>query len=152
MTTTLNKYLLMIVRLFLGLVFVLASIDKIVAPEAFAASIQAYKLVPLPFVNIFAIIIPWIELICGILLMVGVKHRSSSIIVSMLLAVFTIAIISALLRNLNIDCGCYGKEHATPISWMKVLEDVGLMVMGIYIFYFTKTDQSIPEQASVTGV
>lgn len=143
----LNKYFLMAVRLFLGFVFVFASIDKIAAPDAFAASINAYKLVPLPMINILAIVIPWLELICGILLMVGVKSRPSSAILSALLAIFTAAIISALLRNLNIDCGCYGKEHATPISWTKVGEDAALMIMGMYVFYFTKDEPAVPERA-----
>ena len=96
-----------------------------------------------------AFVIPWLELICGILLMVGVKSRPGAIIISTLLALFMVAIISALLRNLNIDCGCYGKEHATPISWMKVGEDAGLMIMGMYVFYFTKGEPVVPEQVPI---
>src|ERR1043165_8259056 len=106
-----NKYLVFVVRFFLGIVFIVASIDIITAPDAFAASIVGYQLVPYPIINIFALVIPWVELFCGIFLIAGVHVRGSSVLVSALLGVFAVAIVTALLRGLKIDCGCFGKEH-----------------------------------------
>ncbi|HMD13230.1 MAG TPA: MauE/DoxX family redox-associated membrane protein [Bacteroidota bacterium] len=131
-----NPYLVLVSRCILGFVFVFAAIDKIVAPDAFAESVYAYGLVPYPMINLFALIIPWIELICGIFLVAGVCLRSSSLLISILLLFFIVAIIIALGQNLNIDCGCFGKDHATPISWMKVLEDVFLLLLGLHIAFF----------------
>ncbi|HTK81964.1 MAG TPA: MauE/DoxX family redox-associated membrane protein [Bacteroidota bacterium] len=131
-----NKYILAVVRIFLGSVFIVASIDKISAPDAFAASIVAYKLVPYAAVNILALVIPWLELVCGIFLIGGVYVRGSSFALSVLLTVFIVAIITALLRELKIDCGCFGKEHATPVSWMKVGEDLGLLLLSMYNLIF----------------
>ena len=129
-----NKYLVLAARCVLGVVFIIASIDKIAAPDAFAASIEAYKLTPYVFINILSIVIPWMELCCGIFLIGGVYMRGSSMLLSLLLSVFIIAIMTALLRGLKIDCGCFGKEHATPVSWMKVVEDIGLFILGVYLF------------------
>jgi len=120
----------------MGTVFIVASIDKITAPDAFAASVVAYQLLPYSLVNLFALIVPWIELICGVYLVAGVHVRASSSILSILIGIFIVAIISALLRELKIDCGCFGKEHATPVRWMKVLEDVGLLVLGALSYFF----------------
>jgi len=53
------------VRVLIGLIFVVASIDKIAAPDAFAASIEAYHLVPGSIINLMAIIVPWMELFIG---------------------------------------------------------------------------------------
>jgi uncharacterized membrane protein YphA (DoxX/SURF4 family) len=121
----------------IGLVFIIASIDKIAAPDAFAASIEAYHLVPTAVINLMAITIPWVELFVGIFLLAGVSLRGSSLLAAVLLGVFSVAIISALLRGLTIDCGCFGKEHATPVSWMKVGEDVGMVIVSLLIYYFT---------------
>ncbi|HEV8537877.1 MAG TPA: MauE/DoxX family redox-associated membrane protein, partial [Bacteroidota bacterium] len=115
-----NKYFLALARLVLGVVFIIASIDKIAAPDAFAANIAAYKLAPYAAVNFVALVMPWIELLCGVLLISGEYVRGSSALISILLVMFIVAMVSALAREMKIDCGCFGKEHATPVSWMKV--------------------------------
>jgi len=128
-----NKYLLLAARLIVGTVFIIASIDKIYVPEAFAESIHAYRLVPDPTVNILALILPWLELLCGVFLLGGVKVRPSALLSLALFAVFAVAIVSALARGLTIDCGCFGMEHAAPVSWGKVLEDIGLMILCLLL-------------------
>jgi len=131
-----NKYVILACRFILGIVFILASIDKIAAPEAFAASIQAYRILPLPVVNIAALVIPWTELICGLFLLGGILVRPSSFLLSSLLMVFIAAIFTALLRGLKIDCGCFGTAHISPVSWMRILEDIGLLSLGVVIFLY----------------
>jgi len=139
MTTFLaSRWVLLLSRMILGIVFIVASIDKIAVPDAFAESILAYRIIPYPLVNLAALLIPWIELICGVLLVSGVRVRPSALLASGLLAVFIIAIVSALLRELKIDCGCFGKDHATPVSWMKVAEDIGLLLLGVHALLFSR--------------
>jgi uncharacterized membrane protein YphA (DoxX/SURF4 family) len=132
-----NPYILFCSRAVLGLVFILAGMDKIVFPDAFAASIEGYKLAPYAAVNVIALVLPWMELICGLFLLGGVYLRGSSAIVSALLVFFIFAVISAMLRELKIDCGCFGKEHATPVSWSKVVENTGLTLLGLHILLFS---------------
>jgi len=129
-----HPYLVLVVRCFLGVVFIIAAIEKIAIPETFAISVEAYQLVPIQFINIFALIIPWMELACGLFLIAGVFIRASAVLLSTLLAVFIVAIIAALLRELKIDCGCFGPSHATPVGWGKVFEDVGLFILGLYLY------------------
>ena len=131
-----NKYLILLSRLILGVVFIIASIDKIADPAAFAASIQAYQLFPVALVNLAALVMAWIELLCGVFLLGGVLVRGSSAIVSLLLAVFIAAMLSAMARGLVIDCGCFGKGHETPLGWLRVLEDAGMLLLGLYLVRF----------------
>ena len=131
-----NKYVIFACRLILGIVFILASIDKIAVPEAFAISVHAYRILPLPVVNIAALVIPWTELICGLFLLGGILVRPSSFVLSSLLLVFIGAIFTALLRGMNIDCGCFGAAHSSPVSWMRILEDIGLLWLGVVIFLY----------------
>jgi putative oxidoreductase len=131
-----NKYVILAARIVVGAVFVVASIDKIASPDAFAANVLAYGILPYPLVNLFAVVVPWIELVCGVFLVSGVLVRSTSAMLSFLLACFVAAMIAALLQELKIDCGCFGKEHATPVSWWRVGEDAGLMLLSVYLFFF----------------
>jgi putative oxidoreductase len=129
-----NKYLLFFARCVLGLVFVFASIEKIASPEAFAISVEAYRILPLSIINLFALLVPWLELLCGLFLIAGYHVRGSSLVATLLLAGFTLAILSAMARGLTIDCGCFGAAYQTPVTWSRVLEDLGLIVLGWYVF------------------
>jgi uncharacterized membrane protein YphA (DoxX/SURF4 family) len=134
-----NTYLLLVSRIVLGAVFVVASVEKIAEPELFASSVQAYRMLPLFLINILALLIPWLELVCGILLVTGLKLRASSAILFILLCVFVVAIISAIFRGLSIDCGCFGSMVASPVGWDRVLEDVGWMVLCLHLMIFPKS-------------
>jgi putative oxidoreductase len=128
-----HRYALMASRAILGTVFILASIDKIASPAVFAASIEAYGMLPLWSVNMAALIVPWLELLCGVFLFGGVYIRGSSSVAGALLAVFIVAISSAILRGLAIDCGCFGAGAVTPVGWMRVIEDAGLLVLSVHV-------------------
>jgi len=125
-------------RLVLGVIFVVASIEKISAPDIFAANIQAYHILPLPCINIVALIVPWIELICGIALLMGVRVTAAAGLVSSMLVVFIAAILMAMAKNLNIDCGCFGSTNATPVGWPKVMEDVGMLLLGLHLYFYSE--------------
>ncbi len=137
MRTILEKrYLIFASRALLAVVFIFASLDKLVMPEAFASSIQGYALLPLPIVNLAALVIPWLELLCGLFLLTGVRIRSSALLLVTLLCIFAIAMMAALARGLAIDCGCFGKAYVTPVSWARVAEDLGLIVLGLHCVFF----------------
>lgn len=144
-----NRFVLLLARVILGVVFVLASVDKIASPEAFSVSVDAYRLLPFPAVNIFALLVPWLELLCGVFLIAGYLVRGSSLMASILLCLFTFAILSAMARALNIDCGCFGGAYRTPVSWTRVGEDLGLLVLALYVFAFSShgSEQNAPVTA-----
>jgi len=115
-------------RLLLGTVFVIAAIPKIARPESFATAIEAYEMIPLAVVNIAAILFPWIELACGLFLIAGVYVRPGAALLGILLTVFIVAITTAVLRGLNINCGCFGESGGSAVGWNRVLEDIVLLV------------------------
>lgn len=122
-----NRLLLLAARFVLGMVFIIAAVPKIAGPESFAVAVGAYELLPVALLNIVAIVIPWMELLCGIFLVGGAWTRPSAALLGGLLLFFIVAISSAILRGLNINCGCYGGD-GTPVGWGKVLEDVALLL------------------------
>lgn len=126
--------LLLACRLGLGAVFIVAALPKIAQPESFATSVEAYEMLPLAVVNLVAILIPWIELVCGLFLIGGAYVRPGSALLAFLLAVFVIAITIAVLRGLNINCGCFGEGSGSPVGWNKVIEDLALMIPAWLLF------------------
>lgn len=132
-----NKYLLLIIRIILGFVFIYAGAEKISNPEAFAISISNYRLLPTAAINFFAITLPWIELVAGILLIFGIAVKENSSILFSMLLVFTAAIIISLFRGLSIDCGCFGK--GTQIGLYKLGENT-LMIIGTFLLMIFGSD------------
>lgn len=122
-----NKYLLFIIRVVIAFIFIYAGAEKISNPDDFALSISNYRLLPIASLNFFAVILPWIEIISGILLLFGISVKENSAIILSLLLLFTIAIVISLFRGLSIDCGCFGK--GTQIGLFKLGENL-LMIVG----------------------
>jgi len=128
------EYFLLLARIFLGFIFIYAGAGKISDPASFSQSIQNYRLFPLEIINIFAIIIPWIEVICGLLLFFGISVKENSLILCSLLFVFTLAVAISMMRGLNFDCGCFGKP--SPIGWQKLGENSLMMLLGIILIIY----------------
>jgi len=124
-------------RIVLGVIFIYASLDKIQFPADFAIAVQNYQILPDVLTNLVAIILPWLELLCGLCLLSGLFLRESSSILAALLLIFIIALIAALVRGLDINCGCYGLD--TQIGWGRILEDIGLLFMALYVSFFPRS-------------
>ena len=133
-----NDYVAIAVRIFVGFLFIFASVDKIAAPDAFAASISNYKLLGTMAASVIATVLPWVELLCGFGLVFGAFPRGSSLILTTLLVVFTVAVFTALFRGLDISCGCFTQDpQAGKVSWEKITENLGLILLTTFLFYST---------------
>ena len=117
------------IRLVLGGVFVFAGATKIVDPGQFATDIANYRLLPHECVNLFAITLPWVELVAGLLLIVGIWGRASAMVIAVMLGVFLVAIGSAVARGLNINCGCFGTVEGRKVGLIALAQDV-VMIGG----------------------
>lgn len=109
---TILRALALPVRIYLGVVFLMACVYKIADPAAFALSIATYDILPLSMVNLMAILLPWIELVCGITLIVGLWTRASALAVAGMMVMFIIALGIALARDLHMSCGCFASAEA----------------------------------------
>ena len=134
-----NKYLLVTIRIILAFTFIYAAILKIAEPGDFGQAIANYKLLPDSLINILAVILPWVEISAGLLLLFGVAVKENSLIISGMLIVFIIAIAISLARGLNIDCGCFGTVNGNEIGLIKLLQNIGLLAIGIILIFYNST-------------
>jgi uncharacterized membrane protein YphA (DoxX/SURF4 family) len=131
-----NRYLVLGIRLILGVVFIYAAIDKIANPAAFAQNIYNYRMLPESFINFMALTLPWLEIICGVLIVLGVFIRGSALLIGFMLLIFIVAISFALVRGLDISCGCFsqagGHGMAVDLLIRDILMFVGALIVMVY--------------------
>ncbi len=131
-----HPWLTIRVQLALGAIFIAAALPKITDPPSFAHMIYNYRILPGGLINISALVMPWVELLAGLALIIGVWKRPARWIIAAMLVTFIIAISINLVRNNAIDCGCFdvsaaGLTHEEKIRdmWMVVLRDIGMLLM-----------------------
>ncbi|MGE5346812.1 MAG: MauE/DoxX family redox-associated membrane protein [Acidithiobacillales bacterium] len=131
-----SEWLVTRVQIALGLFFVVAALPKLSDPPSFAHMIYNYRLLPGALVNLFALVLPWLELLSGVALLLGVWSRTGAAVVGVLLLLFVAAISINLLRGNAIECGCFdvrdiGKPVAERLSDMRwdLLRDLGMLAM-----------------------
>ncbi|MBN2411481.1 DoxX family membrane protein [candidate division KSB1 bacterium] len=130
-----NVLLDFIIRWTLALVFIYAAAGKILKPDGFVHDIDNYRLLPYLIVSVMAVNLPWIELCCGFLLIFGKWLRGATLILIVLNIVFIFAISSALVRGLDINCGCFSLlESGSRVGLVRIVEDIVLLGMSLWVF------------------
>jgi uncharacterized membrane protein YphA (DoxX/SURF4 family) len=131
-----HDYLTALSRLCVGIIFIYASFYKIIEPGLFAKSIWYYHLVPGVLINLMALVLPWLELLCGLGLILGVFYRGSVWWMTVLTVIFIVALSSTIARGLSIDCGCFkvGKTATGP-AWNALLIDIPVLLLCLQMIY-----------------
>ena len=111
--------------------WVWASLDKIQDPAQFSRDIANYHVMPFGLENLSAIVVPWLELLIGIGLIIGVMVDGAALISFSLMLLFIVLISQAILRGFNIECGC-GLKEGQLVGWEKILENI-VFLGGSYL-------------------
>jgi len=133
---------LLIARLVLGGLFIYMGLEKALLPVDFLKLVREYHMVPEqpPLLNLIAAVLPWLEVLSGLLLIFGTALRGTALLLLAMLLGFT-AVVA--LRALNIyavqhipfcdikfDCGC-----GTGEEWIcqKIPKNLGLCLLALLI-------------------
>jgi putative oxidoreductase len=132
-----NRYLAFVFRLYIGGVFVYASLYKINYPGEFAETIASYQILPHMLIGLVAVVLPWLELVCAALLILGIRAKAAALVLAVLLSIFLLAILVNLIREAPISCGCFHSLE-DELSWRTFFRDVAWLLMTIHILLYDR--------------
>ncbi len=132
-----SPYLSAFCRVLLGVIFVDFALSKIMRPAVFALNVVDYGMMPSWGVNLWALYLPWVELIAGLFLLLGIRTRAAATLIGGMNIIFIVGLVKVIMQGLPITCGCVG-EAGEPVTWWKVLKNTGMLVMSIQIFFYDR--------------
>jgi uncharacterized membrane protein YphA (DoxX/SURF4 family) len=138
-----NKILILILRLILGGLFIYASWSKLLNPEDFGRAIRGYDMMPLGFISVLSVLLPFLEFFSGLFLIFGIFKRGSVFIITAMLLMFLIGLTQAYARGLSIDCGCFSVSPTTETQGgsyllIRIIEDIFMLIAAFLIYNFER--------------
>ncbi|MDZ7860534.1 MAG: MauE/DoxX family redox-associated membrane protein [Candidatus Krumholzibacteriota bacterium] len=138
-----RQYLVILARIILAAVFIYAAFGKINKPMLFSQQIKEYGIFDGSFLlYTVAVVLPWIELLCGISLITGIFIRGTSLVLTAINIMFLIFIIYRVLNVMSsgdtaffevfFDCGCGFKP---TYAWKKILENTALVGLSLILLF-----------------
>ena len=130
-------------RLGLAAVFLVSGVLKAIDPDATYVAVRAYDLLPKLGVALVAGALPWLEIVIGLLLLVGIATRAVAVASAVLLLGFMVGVTQAWARGLSIDCGCFGGGGAVDPGQTtygrELLRDAGFLLLAGWLVVRPRT-------------
>ena len=139
---TIPQFVWRIVEITIGGVFTYAGAIKALDPIRFANDIDNYKILPWPISVALAFYLPWLEIFCGLALVVRFLYRGALSILTALILTFTLATVAAKVRGLDITCGCFG--HASQNWSFPAHLATNLILLAVVIFLLCVRRRELP--------
>jgi uncharacterized membrane protein YphA (DoxX/SURF4 family) len=145
------KYLILAARFLIGGLFVYASVYKIWDPGEFSVAVRNYLLLPPAWSNLIALSLPWVEVVAGTFLILGIQTKPSAVLTTAMLLSFFVAIFYAYWTGLDIDCGCFGSpaESKGRVGMYHLLRDAALVLTSLFIVVCDRGDMSMESICAV---
>ncbi|MDB6066276.1 MAG: Methylamine utilization protein MauE [Pedosphaera sp.] len=137
-----GKLLNWILRLAVGGAFVFAGGLKVSDPANFAIAVSHYRLVPHDWINLVAILVPWMEIVAGAFVLSGIWLRAAALVITGMTVMFAFVIVSALARGLNIECGCFGTVGGKHIGLANLAIDTTLFCLAALLVWRERNTRS----------
>ncbi|HYB53183.1 MAG TPA: MauE/DoxX family redox-associated membrane protein [Thermoanaerobaculia bacterium] len=146
----LSPWLSIRAQLALGAIFVAAAAPKILDPPAFAHMVYNYRLLPGAAVNAFALLLPWVELLSGLALLLGVWRRTAAGLTVLMLLMFVGALSVNLARKNPVNCGCFDphakdKPRAELLADMRwtIARDAGILLLAAQVMAANRRGRNV---------
>ena len=130
---TLDRWIMIGLRILVGGVFIYAALPKIFEPEAFAKTVYNYQILPEILINPVAIVLPWVELFTGAFIILGIWLQGALIIYNLLMITFIGILLFNTARGLNIHCGCFSQESGDIINIGTVIRDSLIFIPSAFL-------------------
>jgi len=130
-----NRWLVLVFRLVLAGFFLLSSYGKLVDIERYSVdAVYNFGILPFWLARPFGLVMPFVELLCGLGLLFGVLTRLSALGISLMSLSFFIAKAIVLSQGRSIECGCFGAVIDTLAS-VTIFMDIPMMILALVIMF-----------------
>jgi putative oxidoreductase len=126
-------WVVLALRIALGCVFLAAGGLKVGHADVFAGEIAGFQLLWHPLIAPLALLLPFLELMVGVYLILGLFTRFAAWLGALEMAVFAGAIAAAVMRGISTSCGCFGPADKATTSWPEVARDAVFALIAVVI-------------------
>jgi len=132
-TVVANRHVILVFRLILAAFFLVSSYGKLVDIERYSVdAVYNFGILPMFLARPFGLIMPFVELLCGLGLLFGVLTRLSALGITLMSLSFFIAKAIVLSQGRSIECGCFGAVIDTLAS-VTIFMDIPMMVLALLV-------------------
>jgi putative oxidoreductase len=117
-------------QILIGLLFAWSGLAKLGDIQSFADQVHNFRIMPVALEHLVAMTLPWIELVASLALVLGIRARPAAVLVTLLLAVFTLGVAQAMVRGLDFECGCFGTADGTTVGFKKLGQNLVMLLVG----------------------
>jgi len=129
-----NRYLSLVFRIALGVIFIISGAGKLPELAAFVDQVEEANVLPHVLARAYGTALPYVEIVIGALLILGLLSRFAAGIGGLAALSFIIGNSFRLHRGLYGECGCFGSIASLQFStWEALIIDCVLLVMAIQI-------------------
>jgi len=129
-----KSWIVFFASLTFGALFLWSGIAKVKDPLSFADAVRNFRIVDDPIAPALALLIPWIEIFAGIAVMWDRMRQGAAALLTLMLLGFTLGIVTAWVRGLDISCGCFGSEEAMNYP-IKLAQNLVLIAIGAGLWW-----------------
>lgn len=133
--TSIPDIIYMVLRLIIGGIFIWAGTVKLMDPKSFGQIISQYRIVPEMLLPVIAIGLPLVEILAGVGLIADKPYCLS--LITVMIIMFIAILWFGILKNLDIDCGCFSTSEQNYHDGLKTAfkRDLVLLVMAFYLYF-----------------
>lgn len=134
------KYTPIILRLIFAVLFSISAFTKLADIQSFAQSMNSYEILPRGLVPLFAYYVPILELILAVGFILPGFTKINAVLTAFVVVVFQFALVSLLIRGIEIDCGCFGRFATTPKA--ALLRNFAILFFdGLLLYVLLRSDK-----------
>ena len=133
-----------ILDLIVAAVFIYAGAIKALDPVRFANDIDNYKILPWSISVGLAFYLPWLEIFCGLALILRRLYLGGLSILAGLISIFIVATVAAKVRGLDITCGCFGHASKNWSFSTHLALDLAILAALIALWFSSRSQRPQP--------
>jgi uncharacterized membrane protein YphA (DoxX/SURF4 family) len=123
----------LVLRLTLGLIFLLSAVAKLRDPAAFVQGVLEYRVLPAPLARVYGRALPFVELGTALLLLSGILLVLATGVAVLMLISFAVAIAIVTLQGHSLACNCFGVAQRSVVGWYTLVRDVFCLLPAVWL-------------------